>query len=108
MTTQNRPFGRLRSLFRLLVGGVLLAPLAVLLHLKTGLELLLVLLGVIVHPLALGALQLDEVVLGHMGFRLMGAVCVKRFLSSRPSLTFHGWSREEESNLQPAVYKTAA
>jgi hypothetical protein len=57
-----------------------------LLHLKTGLELLLVLLGVIVHPLALGALQLDEVVLGHMGFRLMGAVCVKRFLPSRPSL----------------------
>ena len=63
MTTQNRPFGRLRSLFRLLVRGVLLAPLAVLLHLKTGLELLLVLLGVVVHPLALGALQLDEVVL---------------------------------------------
>jgi hypothetical protein len=46
---------------------VLLAPFAVLGELEAGLELLLVLLGVVVHPLALGALELDEIVLRHMG-----------------------------------------
>jgi hypothetical protein len=46
---------------------VLLAPFAVLGELEAGLKLLLVLLGVVVHPLAFGALELNEVVLRHIG-----------------------------------------
>jgi hypothetical protein len=53
------------ALFRLLMRRVLLAPFAELLELETGLERLLVLVGMVVHPLALGALQFDEVILRH-------------------------------------------
>jgi hypothetical protein len=55
---------------------VLLAPLAVLLDLKTGLQGLLVLVAVVVHPFALGALQFDEIILGH-------SLCVKYWGSIR-------------------------
>ena len=55
------------SLLGLLVRRVLLAPFAVLGELEAGLELLLVLGRVVVGALALRALELDEVVLGHKG-----------------------------------------
>lgn len=45
------------------MGNVLAAQFAKLLNLKTGLNGLLVLVGVVVHLFAIGALQFDEVVL---------------------------------------------
>lgn len=54
---------RRRSLLRLLMRSVLVAPLAELLHLKARLERLLVLVGEVVHPVAVGALELDKIVL---------------------------------------------
>lgn len=53
------------ALLRLFVVRVLLAPLAELRELETGLQGLLVLARVVVHAVALGALHLDQVVLGH-------------------------------------------
>lgn len=52
-------------LFRLLVLRVLLAPLAMLGERETLLDRLLILRRVVVHPLALGALELDQCFLGH-------------------------------------------
>jgi predicted membrane protein len=62
------PLRTFSFLLGFLVIGVLLAPLAELGHLKTGLELLLVLVGVVVHPVALGAFELDEILLRHIGY----------------------------------------
>ena len=64
ISTKNRPF-RGRFLLGLFVDRVLFVPRAVLLELNTSLQLLLVLVGVVVCALALGALEFDEVVLRH-------------------------------------------
>jgi hypothetical protein len=57
-------------LLRLLVQRVLPAPLAVLLHLQTRLQDLLVLLRVVVHVLAHCALEVNQIILGHRGVLL--------------------------------------
>jgi hypothetical protein len=46
---------------------MLLAPLAEFLKLQPGLQGLFILLGKIIDPFALGAFELDHVVLGHNG-----------------------------------------
>jgi hypothetical protein len=45
--------------------GMPLAPLAELLELKPAFQRLLILVGIIVRPLAVRALEFDEVILGH-------------------------------------------
>lgn len=54
-----------RNLLRFFVWLALFAPLAIFLQIKFCLDHLLIALGVVVDVLALGALQLDEIVLGH-------------------------------------------
>ena len=55
----------IQELLRLLVHCVLCAPLAMLLLFETVLVQLLILLCVIIYTLTLGALEFDEIVLGH-------------------------------------------
>lgn len=54
-----------QSLLRFFVWLALFAPLTIFLQIKFCLDHLLIALGVVVDVLALGALQLDEIVLGH-------------------------------------------
>ncbi len=61
--SRNRP-----TLFRFFMLDVLLAPLANLIQLNPIFERLFIFAGKIIHPLALGALQLDKIVLGHNDF----------------------------------------
>ena len=56
---------RLAFLFCFLVLNVCLAPLTELFNLKAILKLLLVLVGAVSTSLALGALQIDEIILRH-------------------------------------------
>lgn len=44
---------------------LLVAPLTVFFQLQTNLDFLFILLGVKIHPLALGAFELDKIVLTH-------------------------------------------
>lgn len=53
------------GLLRLFVNRVLALPLAVLLELETVFERLLVLLREVVHTVAAGALEFDEIILRH-------------------------------------------
>lgn len=53
------------GLLRLFMRSVNLAPLAILLQLKSTFEGLLVLMRIIVRPFALRTLELDEIILRH-------------------------------------------
>jgi len=44
---------------------LLVAPLAVLFEFKAYLDLLLILFGVMIHPLAHGAFEFNEIILAH-------------------------------------------
>lgn len=98
----------------LLVHFVLVAPFAELVELEAGLKLLLVLFGVVVDPVAGGALQLDHVILRH----IQSCAKCRRSMEWRYSIgkmkscpegpVLSIWSRLRGSNPGPTVYKTVA
>ncbi len=82
-----------------------LANRAVLFHLKTRLQRLFVLLRVVVNALALGTLELDQIILGHSGKNKGLGIETRR---ERRVAYGVSWSHLSGSNRRPAVYKTAA